>query len=135
MFQSEKTGLQLIINADFFFQRNGKGHIIDLSGLSPDILPLLKEQDYRVLTLGEEKDPGLMVSKCLDFLAIPFDSNPHPFLASRRGAARNIQFTIPGILFKDHQGKPVLTTKRLLPQEILALLGQRGFRVLSLSFP
>jgi LysM repeat protein len=135
VYKSEKTGLQLIINADFFFQRNGKGHIIDLSGLSSDILPLLKEQNYRALTLAGEKDPGLMVSKSLDFLGVPFDPNPHPFLASKREAAKNIQFTVPGILFKDHEGKPVLATKLVLPQGILTLLGQRGFRVLSLSFP
>jgi hypothetical protein len=135
VYQSNKTGLQLIIHADFFFQRNGKSHIIDLSGLSPDIVPLLKEQDYRVLILAEEKDPDLMVSKSLDFLGMPFDPNPHPFLASKREAARNIRFTVPGILFKDHEGKPVLATKLALPPEILTLLGQKGFRVLSLSFP
>jgi LysM repeat protein len=135
VYRSEEAGLQLIINADFYFQRDGKNHMIDLSGLSPDILPLLREQGYRILPLGEEEDPGPMVSKSLEFLGIPFDSNPHRFLAAERGEAQNIRFTIPGILFKDQQEKPVLATGLVLPPGILSLLGQRGFRVLHLSFP
>ena len=73
----------------------GRDAIIDLTGLGPDILSMLQEHQFRVLSLAGEKDPAAAVSKTLSFLGVRFDSQRHSFSATSRGESRNILVTIP----------------------------------------
>jgi hypothetical protein len=113
---------------------DGTDCIIDLKGLEPDALSLLREHRFSVLTLAAEKDPSRMVSRMLDFLGIKFDSGPHPFMVTERDESRNIRLTIPGITFPGEGGRDVFATRTNLPQEIATFLHQRGYKILSLPF-
>jgi len=133
VYQRESSKFGLIIQADLFFNRKGKDCIIDLTGLSPAILSLLKRHQFPVLSLAGEKDLNRMTELILDFLGLPFDSKPHQLLAAARDEKRGITLTIPGISFHDREGKKILATDTMMPVEIVSFLNKKGYSVLELS--
>ncbi|MBW2310633.1 MAG: LysM peptidoglycan-binding domain-containing protein [Deltaproteobacteria bacterium] len=133
VYQGGGTGFNLIIHADLFFNRAGNDCIIDTTGLSPDIIELLKKHQFRVLTLAGEKDPRKVTEAVLDFLELEFYSKPHEFLVSSRDKARNITLTVHGISFSDKNSRKILATDRTLPREVVAFLNQRGYHLLELG--
>lgn len=133
VYQSGGTGFNLIVHADLFFNRAGNDCIIDTTGLSPDIMKLLKKHQFRVLTLAGEKDPGKITEAVLDFLELDFDAKPHEFLVSSRDKARNITLTVHGISFSDNNNRKILATDKSLPREVAAFLNQRGYHLLELG--
>jgi len=135
VYQSGETGFNLIIHADFFFNRRGSDCIIDTTGLSADIIELLTKHRFRVLTLAGEKDPHKITELLLDFLDVEFDPRPHDFLVSSRDKARNITFTIQGIRFSDKDNRKILVSDATLPDEIVAFLNEKGYRLLELEQP
>jgi LysM repeat protein len=133
VYQSKKADFNLIIKADFFLNINGKDCIIDRTGIGADIVSLLKEHQFSVLALSEEKDPSSIVSKTLDFAGIKFDSGPHPFMATEREDSRNIKITIPGIIFRDQNDQTILATHLRIPDELASFLSRKGYKILSLA--
>ncbi|MBW2006210.1 MAG: LysM peptidoglycan-binding domain-containing protein [Deltaproteobacteria bacterium] len=133
VYQGEGSGFNLIIQADLFFNRNGKDCIINTTGLSPAIISLLKKHQFLVLSLAGEKDLTRMTELILDFLGLSYDSEPHHFLTADREETRNITLNVPGIYFSDHEGKKILATDKKIPAEIVSFLNQRGYNLLELS--
>jgi LysM repeat protein len=133
VYQGEKARFNMLIKADFFLYVGGKETIIDCSGLGEDTLALLRDQGIPVLSLHDEKDPSLAVSRVLEFIGVQFDSKPHPFMAEGRGDTRNIEMTIPGIVFKDDHGQNIFASRLKLPDQIVGFLSQKGYRVLRLA--
>lgn len=132
VYQSEGEDLNLIIEADFIMNVGGEDRIIDLSGLDPDIVNMLKEHQFLILELSGEKDSSIITKSALKFLNIPYSSGSHRFLAVDRGDSKNISFNIPGIVFEDYGGKSVIGTPLSLPDQIVEFLAHRGYRVLQL---
>lgn len=133
VYQGQDTGLNVVVVASFSMKVNGRRSIVDLSGLGPDMLSLLKEKNVSVLSLAGEKDLLTIVSKALRFLGIKFYSGPRSFQSTRGDASKNITFTIPGIEFRDSTGKPVLATSVTIPPGLGAFLAQMGYRILHLK--
>jgi LysM repeat protein len=133
VYQSQKTQFSMLIKADFFMYIEGKETIIDCSGLGEETLSLLRDQGIPVLSLHDEKDPSLAVSRVLEFIGVRFDSNPHPFMAASRGETRNIEMTIPGIVFQDDHGQNIFASRLKLPDQIVDFLSKRGYKVLRLA--
>jgi len=133
VYQREKTGFNLIVKADFFLNKDGRDCIIDLSGLGTEIISLLKEHQFSVLTLSSEEDPSIIVKKTIDFLGLKSDSEPHTFIATSRDDSKNIRFTIPGISFQDKDGQNIFATHLIIPQEMVNFLSQKGYKILSLT--
>jgi LysM repeat protein len=133
VYQSGGTGFNLIIHADLFFSREGNDCIIDTTGLSPDIVELLRRHRFRVLCLADIKNPRRITELVLAFLGLEFDSIPHEFLVSSRDTARNITLTVQGISFSDKQSRKILATDTALPVEVVTFLDQRGYHLLKLG--
>jgi len=133
VYKGGRAGFNLIMKADLFFNRKGKDCIIDLTGLPPEIMSLLKKHQFSVLSLAGEKDPSRMTERILGFLGLPFDPKPHRFPTTARDEARNITLTIPGISFQEHEGKRILATDQNIPEEIVSFLNQKGYSILELS--
>lgn len=133
VYQGESPKFNLIIQADLFFNRKDKDCIIDLTGLSPAILSLLKRHRFLVLSLAGKQDPNRMIELILDFLGLPFDSRPYHLLAAARDETRGIKLTIPGITFYDQEGKKVFATDTKMPVEIVSFLNQKGYSILELD--
>jgi hypothetical protein len=131
--QSQKSGVSLMIKADFFLYVDGRDSIIDFSGIGPDIVPLLKEYKVSVLSLANEEDSARMVSRILDFIGVKFDSKPHPFTTAGKEDSKNFKLTIPGIVFRDNHGQNVFACHLKLPDDIAGFLSRRGYKVLSLA--
>jgi hypothetical protein len=130
--RDEKGDFSMIIKADFFLYLDKKEAIIDFSGIGNDMIPLLKEYKVSVLSVAGESDPGVIVSRILDFIGIKFDSSPQAFTAAGSGESNNIMLTIPGIAFKDNLGRSVFASSVNLPDEIAGFLLRKGYKVLSL---
>jgi len=131
--QGQKSGVSLMVKADFFLYVGGKDSIIDFTGIGPDIVPLLKEYKVSVLSLANEQDPTQIVSKILDFTGVKFDSRDHPFTAAGKEDSKNFKLTIPGIVFRDNRGQNVFVSHLKLPDDIAEFLSRRGYKVLSLA--
>jgi hypothetical protein len=131
--QGRKSGVSLMVKADFFLYVDGKDSVIDFTGIGPDIIPLLKEYKVSVLSLVNEQDPARIVSRTLDFIGVKFDSKPHPFTAAGKEDSKNFKLTIPGIVFRDNHGRNVFASHLRLPDDIAGFLSRRGYKVLSLA--
>jgi LysM repeat protein len=131
--QGKKSGVSLLVRADFFLYVEGKDSIIDFTGIGPDIVPLLKEYKVSVLSLANEQDPARIVSRTLDFIGVKFDSKPHPFTAAGKEDSKNFKLIIPGIVFRDNHGQNVFASHLKLPDDIAGFLSRRGYKVLSLA--
>jgi LysM repeat protein len=135
VYQKQKADFKLIIKADFFLKIKGRDAIIDLIGLAPEMISLLEDHKFSVLSMANEKDPLAMVSMTLEFLDIEFQNGPHSFMAGNRDDSKNVKLTLPGVVFHDSRGNPVLATPLILPEEIAAFLSKRAYKILPLSFP
>jgi hypothetical protein len=133
VFQKGETSFNLVVHADLFFRRGGSDCIIDTTGISPNIIDLLTEHQFRVLTLADEKDPCTVTELVLGFLGVPFDAKPHEFPVSARNESRNIMLTLHGISFYDKKNRKILAAETELPVEVAAFLNQRGYHVLELG--
>lgn len=132
IYQKEGADFSLTIKADFMFNINGKDHIIDLSGLGPDIITLLQEHQFLVLSLSNETSSSVIVTRSLEFLGVSFDSNPHPFLAANRDESKNVRLMIPGIIFQDNKDNTILATHLKLSPAITNFLTVEGYSILLL---
>ncbi len=132
VYKSQKTDFNLVVKADFLLNIEGKDCIIDISGLGTDIQALLKDHNFKVLSLAQTRDPALGLSMILDFIGIQFDADPHPFLATSRVDSRNINIIIPGITFQDREGQAILATHLGLPDDLARFLNRKGFQILTL---
>jgi hypothetical protein len=129
VYQSHRPDFQLTVKANFFLKTKGRDAIVDLTGLEPEIISFLEEHQCLYLSLVAEKDPLDMVAKTLKFLDVQFDPGPHSFMATTRNDWRNIKLTLPGIIFTDSRGKPILATSLNLPGEIAAFLSRKGYKI------
>ncbi|MBW2028594.1 MAG: LysM peptidoglycan-binding domain-containing protein [Deltaproteobacteria bacterium] len=134
VYQSRNTDFNLIVKADFLFQKDGVDRIVDLTGLGDSVLSLLREHQFDVLSLSNINDPVLIASRTLDFMGVKANSGIHPFMAADRDTQRNIKLSIPGITFKDRRGQTVFATEVSLPEEIAVFLKRRGYSLLGISF-
>lgn len=131
--QGQKSGVSLMVKADFFLYVDGKDAIIDFTGIGPDIIPLLKEYKVSVLSLTNEQDPSQIVARTLEFIGVKFDSKPHPFTPAGKADYQNFKLTIPGIIFKDTHGRNVFASHLKLPDDIAGFLSRQGYMVLNLA--
>ena len=130
VYKSSETELALIIKADFFLNLDGRDCIIDLSGLGQDMITMLREQRFSVLSITDKKFSSTVLLKILDFLGVAYDSKPHPFMALDRGGPRNIRLRIPGVIFKDSEDRSIFASQSMLPGEIANFLAAKGYRIL-----
>jgi len=133
VYQDRKTEFNLIVKADFFLNLDGKDSIIDLTGLGPEIVSLLREHRFRILSLSSEHTPSAVLARTLEFLNVQSDFMPHSFLAARRQESRNVRLTVPGIVFRDSKGQEFFATEIKLPEALARFLSEKGYRILSLS--
>ena len=134
VYQRQKTDFKLIIKADFFLKSRGRDAIIDLIGLAPEMVSLLEDHQFLVLSMANEKDLLAVVSMTLEFLDIEYQKGPHAFMAGTGDDSRNFKLTLPGVVFSDSRGNPVLATPLSLPEEVAAFLSKRAYKILPLSF-
>jgi hypothetical protein len=135
IYRNQKTDFNLIIEADFLFNKNGREYIIDLTGLGSDIISLLRQHQFSVMSLPDAKDPYLILPMVLDFIGVKAYSGSHPFWTADRNHAKNIKITIPGVSFRDHQGQNIFATPLRLPEEVATFLSRKGYKILSVAVP
>ena len=132
-YESANNDFRFTIEADFYLKIRGKGYIIDLTGLDPEVIALLKDNGISVLSLSKEQAPLTMAAKTLKFLNVKFKPGPHLFLTNPDDIKRNVELTLKGILFYTHNGDSVFATPLNLPPEVGVFLAQKGYRVLVIS--
>ena len=133
LYRGEKSGFNVIIKADIFFNRKGQDCIIDFTGLSPHIVSLLTKHRIRVLTLSRERVARRITARVLDFLGIPFTSKDHRFPVAARPETKNIMLSFSGVGFADHAGKMILATDKKISEELIFFLNKSGYSVLDLT--
>jgi hypothetical protein len=133
VYQSHASDFNLIIKADFLYNQQGVDHIIDLTGLGPEVLTLLRDHRFEVLSLAGEVDPAVVLTKTLGFIGAEFDAESHAILAMNRPRTRNVEITVPGIRFRNHSGNPIFATQLDLPSGVGSVLSQQGYKILQLT--
>lgn len=132
-YATRNKDFRFTVQADFYLEIKGRRHIIDVGGLDPDVVSLLKDAGISVLSLSRQEEPVSMLARLLEFLDVPFERGPHPFMAMGDDMSRNVKITLTGITFYDRNGSSVFATSLNLPPELVAFLAQRGYRILILS--
>jgi hypothetical protein len=133
VYQSEKSDINLAIKADFSFQKEGRDHIVDLSGLGKDIISLLKEHQVMVYQVARKRKSVEIMSGLLEFLGIRYDAESHQFSLEKNGTeSNNVLLNIEGITFRDANGKDIFATSLNLPRELVTFLNMNGYRVLKM---
>ena len=135
LYEKQKSDFKLSAKADFLLKNREKDTIIDLKGLGPEIISLLKERGFLILSLASEKNPLTIIKRLLRFLDIKFDAGPHYFMATTGPITKNIKLTVPGIVFSDSLGDTLLATPLSLPEEIKVFCSNKGYKILSLPVP
>jgi len=133
LYRGKDPTFNVIIQADLFFNRNGKDCIIDTTGLSPRIVSLLRKHHIHVLSLSGVKEPRRKTRLTLDFLGVPFASKLHRFPVAARDETRNITLSFSGVSFADQAGKMILATEKRIPNELVFFLDKLGYQVLDLT--
>ena len=131
-FESRNDGFKLTVTADFYLTAHGKERVIDLSGLDPEIVALLKERGISVLSLSKEKNPLSMASKTLKFLGRQHKMGPHT-LSTAPHSKKNVKLTLSGVTFFTEGGHSVFMTPLDLPPEVALFLYEKGYRVVMLA--
>lgn len=132
-FISQKDDFKLTVRADFYVEDQKNGAIIDLSGLDPKVISLLRDRGVEVLSLSGETRLLTTMSKVLKFLHIRYKEGPHTFDAVPGKTVTNVRLTLQGVVFQDGNGESVIATGAGLPDQIVRFLSQKGYRVLVLS--
>ena len=125
IYQKKDSDFNLTAPADYFFKRNGRDCIIDLNGLGSDIVALLKEHKFKVLSLAGESRSYKVIAKTLDFLGIKFEDKNHTFYTISGDRKENIKIIVPGILFKDARGHSDFFSSINLPPDIYSVLSMK----------
>jgi hypothetical protein len=133
IFQAGEKDFNIIVKADFLFSLKDRECLIDYTGLDPEVISLLEENGFRVLSLAGVTDPENILLKTLNFLGSPIETGPHHFQINNRKKGRDIRLTISGSVFRDKNEKQVFATPRVLPNEIEGFLSWKGYRVLNLT--
>lgn len=133
VYQNRSSDFNLIIKTDFLYNRQGVDCIIDLTGLGDDVINLLRDHRFAVLSLAGEENPTVVLTKTLDFAGAEFDAESHPILAMNRTKARNVEITVPGIKFRNSSGSPIFATQLDLPSGVGSVFSQQGYKILQLS--
>ena len=131
-FESRNDDFKLTVTADFYLTAHGKERVIDLSGLDPEIVALLKERGVSVLSLSKEKNPLAMASKTLKFLGWQHKMGPHT-LSTAPHSKKNVKLTLSGLIFFSEGGHSVFMTPLDLPPEVAQFLYEKGHRVVMLA--
>ena len=133
LYRGVDSTFNVIIQADLFFNRDGKDCIIDTTGLSPHVVSLLRKHHIHVLSLSGVKEPRRITRLILDFLGLPFESKLHSFPVAARDETRNIILFFSGVSFADQAGKMILATDKGIPNEFVFFLNRLGYQVLDLT--
>ena len=131
-FESQNDDFKLTVTADFYLTGHGKDRVIDLSGLEPEVVALLKERGISVLSLSTEHNPLPIVAKALKFLGWAHKMGPH-ILATAPHSDRNVKLTLSGVVFSSEKGHSILMTPINLPPGVAAFLYEKGYTVVTLA--
>jgi len=132
-FMGQKEDFRLVINADFFVKTSTGNTIIDLTGLDPQIVSLLKKRVISVLSLTDEKDPLTITNRILDKLQVKSRKGPLRMETIHGAENKKVSITVPGIVFSNVDGNKVLVTPVDIPENISAYLQKKGYGLLLLS--
>jgi hypothetical protein len=132
VYENRKADLNLMIDADFSVNIGDKVRIIDLNGMGKDIVSLLKEHQFTVYSILTSQAPFDILKGLFDFLGIAYEAGSQRFLSKNGTESRNVLLDIQGITFKDANLKDVFATSLRLPEGVILLLNQKGYRVLQL---
>jgi len=132
VFENGQGDYNLVIKADFLVNISGRDYIIDLSGLGEDIIKLLEERRFKVLSISSGDLPYDIVTKVFDFLGIRYDAGQHKFFSINGPETRNIILNFRGVTFRDDNLKNVFATSLRMSRELILFLNMNGYRVLQL---
>lgn len=133
VYQGRKSDFNMLVKADFLLSREGNERVIDLTGLGPEIVSLLKDHRFHVLRLEEHADPSSVVPRVLEFAGVPFDSKPHVFLAAEGDESKNITVTVPGITFPARDAHIIFFPTAPVPEPLAGFLSEKGYTILTVE--
>jgi LysM repeat protein len=118
----EGANFNLTIKADYSFNRKDKNYIIDLTGIEKNVINLLNERGFSVLSLSGEQDICKIISKVLDFLAEEWSNSEQGIYALPQEGRGNVKLVIPGVIYKDQKNRTNLFTYIKTAPEISGFL-------------
>lgn len=133
VYEKGESDFNLFVKADYLLERNGKKHLLDLTGVGSELIALMRERDLSYLSLAGQNDPLEVVRRTLEFLNVDYQPAPIDVMATERDGYQNIRFRIQGVSFRDRAGRRLLATPLRVPDPLLRLLAKEGYRVLQLS--
>jgi hypothetical protein len=100
-----------------------------MSGLGKDIIKLLQEHQVAVFSVHQKRTSTEILAGLLEFLNLKHDAGAHQFSSTGESDSHNVSVNIEGVAFHDPDGKDIFATSLKLPQELIAFLNMKGYRV------
>jgi hypothetical protein len=122
IYKGEGADFNLTIKADYLFNRNGKDYIIDLTGIEKDVINLLNDGGFSVLSLADEQDLCKVAGRVLDFLGEEQRDAEKGFYALPEDSRGNVRLVVPGVIYRDAKDKLHLFTYIRTAPEITGFL-------------
>jgi LysM repeat protein len=135
LYRGEGADFNLTIRADYSFSRKGKEYIIDMNGLEGDVITLLNEHGFSVLSIAFETDLLKTAGRLLDFLGEEWSDSSEGFYALPKGSQGNVRLIIPGIIYRDIKGMVNLFTFIRPIPEISGFLARNVDNIFIFSSP
>ncbi len=135
LYRGEGADFNLTIKADYSFSRKGKEFIIDINGLEGDVINLLDEHGFSVLSLAGETDLSKAAGRVLGLLGEEWSDSEQGFYALPKESQGNIRLIYPGIIYRDIRGMVNLFTFIRPIPEISGFLARNVDSIFILSRP
>ncbi|MBN1904791.1 MAG: LysM peptidoglycan-binding domain-containing protein [Deltaproteobacteria bacterium] len=135
LYRGEGSDFNLTIKADYSFNRKGKDYIIDMNGLEVEVITLLNEHGFSVLSLAGEAELLKAAGRVFDFMGEEWSDSGEGFYALPKEAQGNVRLIVPGIIYRDIKGRVNLFTFIRPIQEISGFLATNVDSIFIFSRP
>ncbi|MEW6264151.1 MAG: LysM peptidoglycan-binding domain-containing protein [Thermodesulfobacteriota bacterium] len=115
------------VTAPLFFSRAGVNYVVTFNYTAGEVRQLLESHRFKVIARMPGESSQVFAQRLLAAMGLKVESGL-TIMASRRGSSRNIEITMPGVVFQSG-GQEMLLTNSNVPAALSPLLSRPNLKV------
>lgn len=125
---SSDASFNYSVTAPLYFSRGGKNFVVAVSGLPDNVISQLEKSKFKVIVRRPHEQPRQFASRLLSEIGVRNEAGL-TIQGSNREKPRNIEVTLPGVVFTA-DGRETLLTPTEVPPILAPLLKKPNLRVI-----